>query len=100
VISATVRRRSEAMNSARLSASARSLVGGSLLALAVVRPAAAYIGPGAGLTAIGTMFAVVVVAFLAVVGVAWYPVMRLLRRRRTTRSAADRDAGVRSAAKR
>jgi hypothetical protein len=58
----------------------------------------AYIGPGAGLTAIGTMFVVVAVALLAVVGFVWYPVTRLLRRRRRTKSAADRNAGVHSAA--
>jgi hypothetical protein len=97
MISGAVRRRSEGMNSVMLGGAARSLVLGFLLALAIVGPAAAYIGPGAGVTAIGTMFAVVAVALLAVVGVVWYPVMRLLRSRRTTKSTADRDAGVGSA---
>jgi hypothetical protein len=88
------------MNSAMLSRAAHSLAVGFLLALAIARPAAAYIGPGAGLTAIGTTFAVAAVALLAIAGFVWYPVMRLLRRRRMARSAADRDAGVQSAAKR
>jgi hypothetical protein len=79
---------------------AQSLVAGLVLGLAIVRPAAAYIGPGAGLTAIGTMFAVVAVAFLAVVGFIWYPLKRLFRRRGATKSAADGEAGVRSAPER
>lgn len=39
----------------------------------------AYVGPGAGLTAIGTMVALVAALILAVVGFVWYPVKRLLR---------------------
>ncbi|RNF33239.1 hypothetical protein A7A09_017555 [Paracoccus methylarcula] len=43
-------------------------------------PALAYVGPGAGLTALGTMIAVIAVVLLAVVGFVWYPLKRLLRR--------------------
>jgi hypothetical protein len=42
--------------------------------------ALAYVGPGAGLTAIGTLFAFVGAICLAVVGFVWYPVKRMLRR--------------------
>lgn len=41
--------------------------------------ALAYIGPGAGLGAIGTFLAVVGAALLLIVGFVWYPVKRLLR---------------------
>lgn len=42
--------------------------------------ALAYVGPGAGLTAIGTLLAFLGAICLAVVGFVWYPVKRMLRR--------------------
>lgn len=44
--------------------------------------AQAYVGPGAGLTAIGTMIALVAAVLLAVVGFVWYPVKRMMRKRK------------------
>lgn len=55
-----------------------------LAALALLvwpRSAAAYLGPGAGLTAIGAALAFVGGIFFAVVGFVWYPIKRLLRAR-------------------
>jgi hypothetical protein len=49
----------------------------------------AYIGPGAGLTAIGAALAFVGAIVLAVIGFIWYPIKRLLRgRRKATDTAA------------
>jgi hypothetical protein len=45
--------------------------------------AEAYIGPGAGLSAIGSLLALIGAVLLAVVGFVWYPVRRLLRRGKT-----------------
>jgi hypothetical protein len=42
----------------------------------------AYIGPGAGLSAIGALLALLAVAVLAAVGFVWYPIKRLMRRRK------------------
>lgn len=39
----------------------------------------AYVGPGAGLTAIGTMVALLAALILAVVGFVWYPIKRFMR---------------------
>jgi len=50
-----------------------------LLALAP-EAALAYVGPGAGLTAIGTVLALLGALALAVVGFVWYPLKRMLRR--------------------
>ena len=51
------------------------------VAAAVLPDAAlAYVGPGAGLTAIGTVLALLGAVGLALVGFVWYPVKRLLRR--------------------
>jgi len=46
----------------------------------------AYIGPGAGLTAIGTVIALIAAFFLAIVGFVWYPVKRLLRKNKSNPS--------------
>lgn len=41
-----------------------------------------YIGPGAGLSAIGALLALFFAILIAVVGFVWYPIRRLLRLRR------------------
>jgi hypothetical protein len=46
--------------------------------LAAPAPAAAYIGPGAGISAIGTVVAFVAAIFFALVGFIWYPFKRLI----------------------
>lgn len=52
-------------------------------ALLFSMPAFAYVGPGAGLSAIGTIIALVAAFLLAIVGFIWYPVKRMLRKRKT-----------------
>ena len=51
-------------------------------------PALAYVGPGAGLTAFGTVLALVAAVGLALVGFVWYPVRRLLRGRKARMETA------------
>ncbi len=51
-------------------------------------PALAYIGPGAGLGAFGTVFAIIGAFLLLIVGFVWYPVKRLLRGRKAKPDAA------------
>ena len=53
----------------------RSLI--AALSLAPV-PAFAYIGPGAGISAIGTAIALIAALLLAIVGFFWYPLKRLM----------------------
>jgi hypothetical protein len=43
-------------------------------------PAFAYLGPGAGLSAIGAFVALIFGVILAFIGFLWYPVKRLLRK--------------------
>ena len=50
--------------------------------------ALAYVGPGAGLSAIGSLLALVAAVLLAIVGFVWYPGKRLARRRRKARAEA------------
>jgi hypothetical protein len=50
----------------------------------------AYIGPGAGLGAIGTVIAFVGALLLAIVGFVWYPIKRLLRKKKTPELKKER----------
>jgi hypothetical protein len=50
------------------------LVGQAMLPQSVF----AYIGPGAGISAIGTVVAFIGAILLAIVGFIWYPIKRLL----------------------
>ncbi len=47
--------------------------------------ALAYVGPGTGITAIGTVIALLGAILLAIVGFVWYPVKRLRARMRDKR---------------
>lgn len=61
----------------------RLLAMAALLTMAA-SPAAAYIGPGAGLGAIGTVIAVLGAILLMIVGFVWYPIKRMLKKRKKT----------------
>jgi len=61
--------------------SALALIVG-LAMLSGASPAFAYMGAGAGLSAIGSALSFVGVLLLMIVGFVWYPVKRMLRRRR------------------
>ena len=57
----------------------------------------AYIGPGAGITAIGSLLALIAAVLLAIVGFVWYPVKRIMKNRRKARAeAADKDEAASS----
>lgn len=51
--------------------------------------ALAYIGPGAGITAIGTVVAFIGAILLAIVGFIWYPIKRMLKKRKEQRSDGE-----------
>ena len=55
------------------------LIAAAVAIAAVPSVAFAYIGPGAGLGAIGSLFALVGAVFLGLLGFIWYPVKTLLR---------------------
>ena len=54
----------------------------TLAAVTMPGLAQAYIGPGAGISAIGAALALVAAVFFAIVGFVWYPVKRLMRKRK------------------
>jgi hypothetical protein len=49
-----------------------------LLGLVVSSPVFAYIGPGAGLSAIGSVLALIGALLLMILGFVWYPVKRMM----------------------
>ena len=53
-----------------------------LLVLFLCAPAHAYVGPGAGVSAIGAIFALIGGVFVSILGFIWYPVKRLLKKRK------------------
>jgi len=57
--------------------------------LALPDPAAAYIGPGAGLGAIAVTVALVLGVLLLLVGVVWYPLKRMLKGRKSATDSGD-----------
>lgn len=66
----------------------------SLIAGLTPTLAQAYIGPGAGISAIGAALALIAAVFFAIVGFVWYPAKRLLRRRnKAPRPDADATPG-------
>ena len=54
-------------------------------------PAAAYIGPGLGAGTIGVVLGILASVFIALFAVLWYPVKRLLRRKRARQEDGPRD---------
>lgn len=58
----------------------------AILILIMPEHALAYIGPGAGVTAIGTVIALLGAVLLAIVGFIWYPLKRFLSKRKEKNS--------------
>ena len=52
------------------------------LAVTLSDTAFAYIGPGGGLSVLGTAIALIGGILLAIVGFVWYPVKRMLRKKK------------------
>ncbi len=65
------------------------MVHGALAAFILMTPsvAMAYVGPGAGLSMIGSLIAVVGALVLAIVGLVLFPLRMILKRRRATAPA-------------
>ncbi len=55
-----------------------------IFVLAWLMPSAAhaYVGPGAGISAIGSLLALIAAVLLSIVGFVWYPAKRIMKNRR------------------
>ena len=54
--------------------------------------ALAYIGPGPGLSAIGSFLALFLAVFVAIFGFIWYPFKRLLRGKKANKTEAENES--------
>lgn len=80
------------MNAKKPSGMPVSYVAVALLVALSASNAYAYIGPGAGLTAIGSFIALIAACIVALIGFVWYPLKRLVRKLRgQQQSAAPQD---------
>ena len=52
----------------------------------------AYMGPGAGLSALGSLLALLGAALLVIVGFVWYPVKRLMAKQKAAHADQEEDA--------
>src|SRR5262245_40315224 len=59
-------------------------LGVALVGVAAVlpQPALAYVGPGAGLSALGSLLALLAAVVVTIVGFIWYPIKRIFGKRR------------------
>lgn len=81
------------LDRARGSGTGRAMAVGALAvaacALWPTGPALAYVGPGLGAGALAVVIGLLGSVLLAVVAVVWYPLRRLLRKRRQRADTAD-----------
>ena len=59
-------------------------------------PAYAYIGPGVGAGAIAVVLGVLASIFLAFVGILWYPIKRLIKRRKASSKKPEEETPLAS----
>ena len=65
----------------------------AIAVLTVALPVAAYVGPGAGLSALGSLLALLAAVVVAIAGFLWYPIKRLFGKRPATAKQADSGSG-------
>lgn len=70
----------------RIPAPARAAV---LIWALTAGPALAYVGPGLGLATIGAILGAIAAVLLAIVGVFWYPIRSMIRKRRGAAEDTD-----------
>jgi type VI protein secretion system component VasK len=66
----------------------------AFLLLAVSGPAFAYIGPGAGISVIGSLLSILATIFIAIAAIVFWPMRKLLKRRKARRDALAINADV------
>ena len=63
----------------------------TLLLQVPANAALAYIGPGAGISVLGSLLGILVTIFVAIGAILFWPLRKLLQRRKARRQAASRD---------
>lgn len=57
-----------------------------MLVIFVQQPAMAYVGPGTGIAALGALIAIIVGVIAALFGFLWFPMKRLMKKRKEAAS--------------
>ena len=70
----------------------------ALLLIVVATPAAAYIGPGSGISLLGGLWAVLVGTVLALAAILFWPIRYMIRRMRARKNAEQPDPANEAAA--
>lgn len=65
-----------------------------LLVILVQQPAMAYVGPGTGIAALGALIAIIVGVIAALFGFLWYPMKRILKKRKAARTEVKEEERV------
>ncbi|MEM1369506.1 MAG: hypothetical protein AAGG02_16155 [Cyanobacteria bacterium P01_H01_bin.15] len=60
-----------------------------LWSVVLASPGLAYIGPGTGIAAIGAFLALIAAVFFAIVGFLWFPIKRMLKKRKQAEAQSD-----------
>ena len=68
---------------------ARKLAGLMIIGAALAQPALAYIGPGAGIGAFGSVITLIGGVFLLLAGFVWYPIKRVIRKFRPAAKSVE-----------
>lgn len=69
------------------------------ISVGLAAPAMAYVGPGAGITMLGALWAVIAAVVLAIGGIVLWPIRRLLRRSKTPAAVPAVERSAEGAAK-
>jgi hypothetical protein len=65
----------------------------AVLLLTLTSPANAYLGPGGVVSGLGSFLALVAAVLVAIVGFLWFPIKRLIKRRRGMQDSAGNRQG-------
>ncbi|GAB4535317.1 MAG: hypothetical protein Tsb0014_22220 [Pleurocapsa sp.] len=66
-------------------------IGVVFLVIFIQQPAMAYVGPGAGIAAIGAFLAIVAGIIAAIFGFLWYPIKRLLSKQKRAKNHRNQE---------
>lgn len=72
-----------------MSKSAVLLLRALLVSMLLVTPSVAYIGPGAGISVLGSVLGILATIFVAIGAIVFWPIRKFLKRKKAVRGSAD-----------